>query len=193
MQGEMRDALPWLAIAVPIGTVSAVGVAALEARERFLTLNTMQVLVTASIQLLPLLVAWQRGPALDGLIAVTVICRIGANIPLFFACRRYVPLQARPCFRKSLTGPLFRYGGWVTITGVISPILVSADQFVIGSQSGLSAVTCYTVPYNFVTSFRFCLRAWYARCSRAFRCSLGKSVCRLPSRPSVPWLRSFYR
>ncbi len=154
LQEEIRDALPWLAIAVPVGTVSAVGVAALEARERFLTLNTMQVLVTASVQLLPLLVAWRRGPALEGLIAATVICRIGANIPLFLACRRYVPLQARPCFRTSLAGPLFRYGRWVTITGVIGPILVSVDRFVIGSQSGLSAVTYYTVPYNFVTKFQ---------------------------------------
>jgi hypothetical protein len=46
-------ALPWMAFAVPVGTVSAVGIAALEARERFLTLNTLQVLVTAPIQLSP--------------------------------------------------------------------------------------------------------------------------------------------
>src|SRR3981189_3312726 len=44
---EIRMALPWMAFAVPVGTVSVVGIAALEARERFLTLNTMQVLVTA--------------------------------------------------------------------------------------------------------------------------------------------------
>jgi len=50
---EIRMALPWMAFAVPVGTVSAVGIAALEARERFLTLNTLQVLVTAPIQLSP--------------------------------------------------------------------------------------------------------------------------------------------
>jgi Na+-driven multidrug efflux pump len=33
LDDEIRMALPWLALAVPIGTVSAVGVAALEARE----------------------------------------------------------------------------------------------------------------------------------------------------------------
>jgi O-antigen/teichoic acid export membrane protein len=153
LDDEIRMALPWLALAVPIGTVSAVGVAALEARERFLTLNTLQVLVTASIQLLPLLVAWLRGPALDGLIAATVICRIGANLPVLLACRRYVPLHGRPRFRKSFAAPLFRYGGWVTVTAVIGPILVSADRLLIGSQIGLSAVAHYTVPYNLVTKF----------------------------------------
>src|ERR1700730_15808173 len=73
LDDEIRMALPWLALAVPVGTVSAIGVAALEARERFLTLNTLQVLVTALIQLLPLLVAWWRGPALDGLVAAARI------------------------------------------------------------------------------------------------------------------------
>ncbi len=150
LDNEIRMALPWMALAVPVGTVSAVGVAALEARERFLTLNTLQVLVTALIQLSPLLVAWRRGPALDGLIAATVICRLGANLPVFLACRRYVPLQGRPRFRKSLAAPLFRYGGWVTVTAVISPILVSVDRLLIGSQIGLSAVAHYTVPYNLV-------------------------------------------
>jgi O-antigen/teichoic acid export membrane protein len=154
LEGEIRTALPWMAAAVPVGTVSAVGVAALEARERFLTLNMLQVLVTALIQLLPLLVAWWRGPALDGLIAATVICRIGANLPVFLACRRYVPLQGRPRLRKSLAAPLFRYGGWVTVTAVIGPILVSVDRLLIGSQIGLSAVTHYTVPYNLATKFQ---------------------------------------
>jgi O-antigen/teichoic acid export membrane protein len=130
---EIRMALPWMAFAVPVGTVSVVGIAALEARERFLTLNTMQVLVTALIQLSPLLVAWWRGPALDGLIGATVISRIGANLPVFLACRRYVPLLGRPRFRKSLAAPLFRYGGWVTVTAVIGPILVSVDRLLIGS------------------------------------------------------------
>jgi O-antigen/teichoic acid export membrane protein len=151
---EIRMALPWMAFAVPVGTVSAVGIAALEARERFLTLNTLQVLVTALIQLSPLLVAWWRGPALDGLIEATVISRIVVNIPVFLACRRYVPLRGRPRFRKSLAAPLFRYGGWVTVTAVIGPILVSVDRLLIGSQIGLSAVAHYTVPYNLVTKLQ---------------------------------------
>jgi O-antigen/teichoic acid export membrane protein len=154
LDDEIRMALPWMALAVPVGTVSAVGIAALEARERFLTLNTLQVLVTALIQLSPLLVAWWRGPALDGLIAATVICRMGANLPVFLACRRYVPLRGRPRFRKSLAAPLFHYGGWVTVTAVISPILVSVDRLLIGSQIGLGAVAHYAVPYNLVTKLQ---------------------------------------
>jgi O-antigen/teichoic acid export membrane protein len=154
LSDEIRLALPWMALAVPVGTVSAVGVAALEARERFFTLNVLQVLVTALMQFSPLLVARWRGPALDGLIATTVICRLGSNIPVLLACMHSIPLQGRPRFRKSLAAPLFQYGGWVTVTAVISPILVSVDRLLIGSQIGLSAVAHYTVPYNLVTKFQ---------------------------------------
>ena len=98
--------------------------------------------------------AWWRGPALDGLIEATVISRIVVNIPVFLACRRYVPLRGRPRFRKSLAAPLFRYGGWVTVSAVIGPILVSVDRLLIGSQIGLSAVAHYTVPYNLVTKLQ---------------------------------------
>jgi O-antigen/teichoic acid export membrane protein len=154
LQEEIRKALPWLAASVPVGMVSTIGVAALEARERFLALNTLQVFGTAMFQLLPLLVVWWQGPALDGLIAATVFGRVVANLPLFLACQRYVPLQSWPLFRKSLAPHLFQYGIWVTVTALISPILVSVDRFLIGSHMGLSAVTQYTVPYNLVTKFQ---------------------------------------
>jgi len=193
LDAEIRSALPWVALTVPVGTVSAVGVAALEARERFLILNTLQVLVTALLQLVPLVVAWWRGPVLDGLIAATVICRICANLPVFLACRRYVPLQGRPRFRESLAAPLFRYGGWVTITAIIGPILVSVDRFLIGSQIGLSAIAHYTVPYNLVTKFqilpaslvrtlfpRFSLLEWEECAPIARRAVFGLAAITLP-------------
>jgi O-antigen/teichoic acid export membrane protein len=53
-----------------------------------------------------------------------------------------------------LAAPLFRYGGWVTVTAVIGPILVSVDRLLIGSQIGLSAVAHYTVPYNLVAKLQ---------------------------------------
>ena len=154
LHDEVGMTLPWLAASVPIGTVSAIGVAALEAREQFLALNLLQVFVTVLIQLSPLLVVWWRGPALDGLVAATVLCRVVANVPVFLACRRYLPLENRPHIHRSLAPQLFRYGGWVTVTAIISPILVSIDRLMIGSQLGMSAVTRYAVPYSLVTKFQ---------------------------------------
>src|SRR5712692_4401101 len=98
LHDEISSAVPWLALAVPVGTLSAVGVAALEARERFFALNALQVLVSVLIQALPIMVAWRWGPPLDRLIASTVICRVAAGVLLFLACQRYVPLEGLPRF-----------------------------------------------------------------------------------------------
>jgi O-antigen/teichoic acid export membrane protein len=154
LHDEISAAAPWLALAVPVGTLSAVGVAALEARERFFALNALQVLISVLLQVVPIAIAWCWGPALDALIAAAVICRMAAGLLLFLACWRYVPLQGSPSFRKALAGPLFRYGGWVTVTALIGPILVSVDRVLIGWQIGPSAVAHYTVPYNIVTKLQ---------------------------------------
>jgi O-antigen/teichoic acid export membrane protein len=48
---------------------------------------------------------------------------------------------------------LFAYGSWITVSGIISPILVSLDRTVIGVIRGAAAVTYYTVPFSFATKF----------------------------------------
>jgi O-antigen/teichoic acid export membrane protein len=45
---------------------------------------------------------------------------------------------------------LLSYGGWVTVSSLMSPILSEFDQFVIGSLLGVAAITHYIVPMNLV-------------------------------------------
>jgi O-antigen/teichoic acid export membrane protein len=193
LQDELLAAVPWMALAVPVGTLSSVGIAALEARERFVVLNALQVLVSVLIQGVPIVIAWCWGPALDRLIASAVVCRAATGVLLFLACRRYVPLQGLPRFRKSLAGPLFRYGGWVTITALIGPILVSIDRVLIGSQIGPNAVAHYAVPYNLVTKLqilpasltralfpRFSLLEWEESVRMAMQAVFGLAGITLP-------------
>ena len=42
------------------------------------------------------------------------------------------------------------YGGWISVSNIVSPILASLDQFLIGSIMGVAAVAHYTVPMNLV-------------------------------------------
>lgn len=45
---------------------------------------------------------------------------------------------------------LLGYGSWMFATNVVNPLLVSADQFLIGSVLGVAAVAHYGVPMNLV-------------------------------------------
>ena len=40
------------------------------------------------------------------------------------------------------------FGGWVTVTSVVGPLMTALDRFVIGATVGASAVTYYTVPFQ---------------------------------------------
>ncbi|MCI0562234.1 MAG: oligosaccharide flippase family protein, partial [Nitrososphaera sp.] len=51
----------------------------------------------------------------------------------------------------SLTRPLLSFGGWMTISNVVSPLLAYLDRFVVGSIISVSAVAYYATPYELVT------------------------------------------
>src|SRR5207249_3511655 len=79
IQAEVAHALPWLAAAVPVATVTSVLVGALEGRERFAIINSQHIGATILFQLVPLLVAAWMGPRVDRLVAAAVLSRISAR------------------------------------------------------------------------------------------------------------------
>jgi O-antigen/teichoic acid export membrane protein len=48
---------------------------------------------------------------------------------------------------------LLRFGGWMTVSNVVGPLMVTFDRFVIGALVSISAVAYYATPYEMVTKF----------------------------------------
>lgn len=46
--------------------------------------------------------------------------------------------------------PLFAFGGWMTVSNVVGPLMVYLDRFVIAAILGASAVAYYVAPYEVV-------------------------------------------
>jgi O-antigen/teichoic acid export membrane protein len=46
---------------------------------------------------------------------------------------------------------LVSFGGWVTITSLLAPIILSLDRFALGAMVGAAAVSIYSIPYNLVS------------------------------------------
>jgi O-antigen/teichoic acid export membrane protein len=150
LQSEAVSALPWLVLAVSVNTSSAVLTGALEGRERFGIVNLLGVFSVTISQLAPLFVAYAFGPYLPGLVGAVILTQLITTIFLLFACLKYIPITGRPRFQLSLVKQLFGYGGWVTITTMVSPVLTVVDQFVISSRLGVGALPAYNIPYNLV-------------------------------------------
>ncbi len=151
---EAIAALPWMVGTLPLALVSSVLNGALEGRNRFLTVNILQVSSTVVFQVAPLAVAYRYGSSLAVVIPAAVLSRALMNLPFLIACYVAVPLTLPPVFSKKAAGSLLTYGGWVAVTGVISPLLETVDRFLIGAVLGVQAVTHYTLPYQLVTKAR---------------------------------------
>lgn len=145
---EVLQALPWIALTVPVVTVSSVLAGALQAQQRFGDINLINTTGNAGVQLLPLWWAWQHGPDIAGLVQAVFVARLVTAVFLLQRCRQLVVAGHRPTWDQRTAGHLMVFGGWVTVTAVIGPMMVSADRFVIGWLYGAGAVSRYTIPFQ---------------------------------------------
>jgi O-antigen/teichoic acid export membrane protein len=148
---EAQTAVHWLLFALPIILPGSALTGALQARLRFVQLNTIQVFCGAIGQVLPLLVAAGGYVELRYLVPAVLVSRILSILLMFAQCRRYVPLIGRPTIDRTHLRPMLGYGGWFSILSLLAPLLVTIDRLVIASISGARAVAHYTVPYDLVS------------------------------------------
>lgn len=151
LQPESLAALLVLAASLPILTTTGALRAVLEAHQRFRA---------ASLVLLQLGIFTFLGPLLPlpfsrnlaWIVLTLVISRVVAWGEYAVLAVRTVPaLAGRLQIEPRTIGPLFRFGGWMTVSNVISPLMVYVDRFVIGIAISSAAITYYAVPYEIIT------------------------------------------
>lgn len=150
LRAEILAAVPFLALAVPIATLTGVASGALQGREKFLDVNIATVIGTSLFQLIPLSIAYIYGPTLKWLILAAIIARIVGFAVFMVRVRIHLLRGQTPKFDRSEWLGLLKYGGWVSVTSVVSPFLVVIDRFIIGSTISATAVSVYTIPFEIV-------------------------------------------
>src|SRR5205814_9252816 len=90
--------------------------------------------------------------SLTALIGSLVLARVIFFVVYFVLALREMPvLSHRFVFNRSTLRPLFSFGGWMTVSNVVSPIMVYVDRFLIGSILSIVAVAYYATPYEVAT------------------------------------------
>lgn len=145
---EMLFAAPLLALSVPIATLTGVLTGGLQGCERFRRTNVISVVSTALFQIAPLAVAWLSGPNISVLLGVAIATRLLSVIILWIACVQEFGGALRFGYDRIEAKALFKFGGWVTITSIISPLIILTDRFAIGAMVGVAAVAYYSIPYQ---------------------------------------------
>jgi O-antigen/teichoic acid export membrane protein len=52
---------------------------------------------------------------------------------------------------RKVAGRLIAFGGWLTVSNIIAPLMGSFDRFLLGALVSVSAVAFYSTPYEMVT------------------------------------------
>ncbi len=150
---ETRSTLLYLAMALPLVTGISALSGTLQGLEAFGAMNFGQLAGNLLYQILPLITAYTISAHLPALVLAAIAGRLVTAVLLLGFCMRRVPGCGWPRLQSSDIPSLLRFGGWVTVTGIVSPLLTVFDRFVIGAIAGMAAVTSYTIPYNLVMRF----------------------------------------
>lgn len=155
LQGETLSASYILAISIPfvLNTTGLRGI--LEALQRFDLSNAIRIPTGAFSFLGPLLVLI-FSHSLVPVVAVLVAGRFVSWLVHLIVCIRTMPELGRQLeFNRFEVRGLISFGGWVTISNIVGPVMTYFDRFLIGAILSVAAVAFYATPFDFVTKISF--------------------------------------
>ena len=145
---ELTLALRLLVLCVPALLLTQVWRAYLEGVEKFLSLNIQQVTTSPFIILLPLF-AVLYSPTLTSAVCGLVAGRWIVALISWKVCESHLK-EFRRIFRKDVFSELMSFGGWVTLSNIIGPLMGFVDRFAVSHFSGASVVAHYSGPSDMV-------------------------------------------
>lgn len=173
LQRETLQSFYLLGLSIPVVITTAGLRGLLEAHQRFGLINALRIPMGVFSFGSPLLVL-PFSKSLFPVVGILVLGRLLACIAHLLMCLRVAPeLGHRIAWHRPAAGPLLRSGGWMTVTNVVGPLMVTLDRFVIGAMVSMAAVAYYATPYEVVTKFLFIPGAIMAVMFPAFSASFA--------------------
>lgn len=151
LKNETFTAFLILILFTPIIIISVGFRGVLDAYQRFDLTNTVRIPLGLFTFIAPLLVM-PFSVSLVPLFAVLMAGRLIAMLVQMSFCFRVIPeLKNTITIRRSLVGALLKFGGWMTITNIIMPLMMYTDRLFIGSMISVTAVAYYATPGEVIT------------------------------------------
>lgn len=150
---EILYALLLLAIALPAQAMSATYRGINEAFMNFRGINIVRACLGVTNFIGPYIIS-HFSTELALLVSTLVISRLISLVAFKYLAKKCLQSQTEKrqygIYSIQVARKLFYFGGWVTVSSVISPIMVHSDRFIIAAMISASAVSIYVVPYEVV-------------------------------------------
>jgi len=150
LESEVTSVLHLLALCIPIIITTAGLQGLLEAKQRFDLINAVRIPLGFLTYLGPL-AAFAVFHSLFAVIATLVACRLIGWAAILIVCWKVTPFMSGVVSIKLVqVGSLIRFGGWMTVSNIISPMMVNLDRWLIGAVASMNAVAYYATPFEIV-------------------------------------------
>lgn len=148
---ETKLAFYVMAFSLPFVLVSVSLRGALEAGQRFDLVNAVKVPSSIAIYLAPL-IGMVFNMKLPGIVLLLAASRMLSLMAWAILCLRIIPgFWGKPVLRRETITLLVKFGGWISVSNMINPLLIYFDRFLIGTLLSVEAVSYYTAPYEAIT------------------------------------------
>ena len=151
MRDDVEKSFYILAISVAIVICNSALRGVLESYQRFDLINIVRVPIGSLMFLGPVLVL-PFSEKISYMVTALVVTRLLELVIHTFFCIRIVPeILKNIRLKHSYIGIFIRFGGWMTVSTIIAPLMIYLDRFLIGSIISLSAVAYYATSHEIVT------------------------------------------
>ena len=151
LQAETLCSVDILACCIPVVICTSSLAGVLEAIQQFKTLSLCRLASGMFVYLSPLLVlqfsnnlVWIVGVLAAGRF-ILLLVHMGLCFNGIHDLRKKFSIQL--CFLR----PMLIFGGWLTISSIIEPLMIFFDRFVIGAVVSMTAVAYYSTPFEALT------------------------------------------
>lgn len=150
MKAEALSVFRILALMIPATVLLMSLRGILEGAHRFDLSNAIRIPASVASFVIPAAAA-SAGYSLPAIMLMLLVMRLVICLVTVAAVRRALPgLRWGMPEDWSMLRPLLAFGGWMSVSNVVSPLLIYLDRFLLGALVGLAAVGYYTAPFDAV-------------------------------------------
>jgi O-antigen/teichoic acid export membrane protein len=141
------------AIGIPLTTITSGLKGILEGYEDFKAASVLRIILGICNFGLPALTVMFLNNSLEYMVLSLVLARFIVMIAHIIVINKrlsiYEVMTTNLADRNKIK-KLLSFGAWMTLSNIISPLMVTADRFIISFMLGAGLVAFYTVPFDFI-------------------------------------------
>lgn len=140
--------LKLLALVVPLFLITVVAFSYLEGKEEFQKLSLYKVITGAVMATAPAIAVYNDASLVSAVLGL-LGARIFTAILAIFSLNMSIGIRNLK-FDKKVLIDLVTFGGWISLSNIISPVMVYMDRFILSNSVGAASVAFYNAPSDLI-------------------------------------------